>query len=69
VLEIKGEIFWDGEGSDPRVKSDAACRWIEAVNAIKIDDTSWEFAIVLDTDAIDAESFEELRNNALVSAP
>jgi hypothetical protein len=69
VLEVKGEIFWDGEGSDPRVKSEAASRWVAAVNAADTTDASWEFAIVLDTDAIEAGSLEELRQNALVAAP
>jgi hypothetical protein len=69
LLEIKAEIFWDGEGSDARVKSDAACRWIEAANSAASEGEKWEFAIVLDTDAIDTGSFEQLRKSALVAAP
>lgn len=69
VLEVKGEIFWDGEGSDPRVKSDAARRWVGAANAAGGDRPSWEFAVVLDTDALAAGSLEELRRVALVAAP
>jgi hypothetical protein len=69
VLEVKGEIFWDGVGSDPRVKSEAACRWVEAANTEPSAGPQWEFAIVLDTDAIEAGSLEELRRNALVVGP
>lgn len=69
LLEVKGEIFWDGDGSDPRVKSEAAVRWIVAVNAAPADDEAWEFAVVLDTDTMGAGSLEELRANALIAAP
>jgi hypothetical protein len=69
VLEIKADIFWNGEGSDPRIKSEAACRWVEAANAAAIGGPCWEFAIVLDTDAIAAGSLEELRRIALMAAP
>jgi Endonuclease domain len=69
LLEVKGEIFWDGEGSDPRIKSEAACRWVEAANAADAGGPAWEFALVLDTDAIDAGSLEGLRSVALVAAP
>lgn len=69
LLEVKGEIFWDGQGSDPRIKSEAACRWVDAANSAATDGQRWEFAIVLDTDAIEAGSLEELRRNALVAAP
>jgi hypothetical protein len=69
LLEIKGEIFWDGEGSDPRIKSEAACRWVEAANGAPSQGPQWEFAVVLDTDALEAGSLEELRRNALVAGP
>lgn len=68
LLEVKGGIFWDGEGSDSRIKSEAACRWIEATASAEAART-WEFAVVLDVDAIAAGSLEELRANALVGAP
>ena len=28
ILEIKGEIYWDGDGSEPRIKADTACAWV-----------------------------------------
>ena len=68
LLEVKGEIFWDGEGSDARIKSEAARRWVAAANDAS-GDSRWEFAVVLDTDAIDAGSLEELRQIALIAAP
>lgn len=68
LLEVKASIFWNGEGSDPRIKSTAACRWVEAANAASPNAPRWEFAVVLDTDAIDAGSLEELRTNALIGS-
>jgi hypothetical protein len=68
ALEVKGEIFWDGEGSEPRVKAEAAGRWVEAVNATA-NQSRWEFAVVLDTDALNSGSLEELRRNALFVNP
>ena len=69
ALEVKGEIFWDGEGSEPRIKAEAAGRWVAAVNAAADDRSQWEFAVVLDTDAVSAGSLEELRKNALFANP
>lgn len=67
ILEIKGGIFWDGEGSEARIKSDAAIRWIEAVNSLG--GKKWQYATVLDSDAILAGSLEELLRNALAAQP
>jgi hypothetical protein len=69
LLEVKGEIFWDGEGSDARIKSEAARRWVAAANGAGSGDGPWEFAVVLDTDATEAGSIEELRRIALIAAP
>lgn len=68
VLEIKSDIFWDGEGSDARVKASAALEWLRTVNEAK-PAAEWEFQVVLDQDAIAAQSFEALRQAALVRLP
>jgi hypothetical protein len=68
VLEIKGEIFWDGPGSDPRVKASAGCEWVSAVNASK-PEILWELAVVIDQDAIAASSLEGLLHDAVVKCP
>lgn len=57
ILEIKGEIFWDSEQSAARVKARAACAWVKAVEQSE-HPTKWSFALVLDQDAIDAETFD-----------
>jgi hypothetical protein len=63
ILEIKGAIFWDGEGSKPRIQADAACEWVNAINKASRE-TRWEFATVLDQDACDAHSLGEMLVNA-----
>jgi len=68
VLEVKSDIFWDGEGSEARVKANAAVEWVRAVN-VAAPETQWEFGEVLDQDAINVSSFEELRNVALLRFP
>ena len=68
ILEVKADVFWDGLGSDARVKADAAREWVRTVNpATAI--VQWEFASVLDQDAIDAASIEALRTVALLRYP
>jgi hypothetical protein len=68
IIEVKGDIFWDGDGSNPRVKANAACRWVEAV--LKSEGAPrWEFAVVLDVDAETVGSLEELRSVAVSRAP
>ena len=68
ILEVKSDVFWDGPGSDARVKANSAREWVRAVNAAaKI--VPWEFAIVLDQDAISAASLEALRDIALLRYP
>jgi len=62
IMEIKGGIFWDGEGSTPRLKSAAARRWVQAVNEAGAE--QWEYSLVLDCDAVGAGSLEELLRNA-----
>jgi len=68
ILEVKSDVFWDGPGSDARVKAHAACEWVRTVNAT-LANVRWEFAIVLDQDAIGAASLEALRNIALLRYP
>jgi hypothetical protein len=68
VLEVKGEIFWDGPGSDPRVKAAAGCEWVAAVNSSE-PDVPWELAVVIDQDAIAAQSLEGLLEIAVVRCP
>jgi hypothetical protein len=57
ILEIKGETFWNGEGSVPRIKAAAACAWTSALMKAAIEE-KWEFAVVLEQDALDANSLE-----------
>lgn len=67
MLEVKGGIFWDGEGSIARIQARAACEWVRVVNASgpKI---PWEFAVVLEQDVGRAKSIEELRHLAILSS-
>jgi hypothetical protein len=63
ALEIKGEVFWDGEGSVPRIKAAAACAWAEATK-VGGDVADWEFSLVLEQDVLTARTFEELKQLA-----
>lgn len=63
VLEIKGAIFWNGEGSNPRIQADAACEWVSAIKKASAGQL-WEFAAVLDQDACEAVSLEAMLANA-----
>ena len=64
ILEVKGDIFWDGPGSDPRVKAAAGCEWVRAVNRT-VPTQSWELAVVIDQDAIASSSLEQLLHDAV----
>ncbi len=68
ILEVKADVYWDGPGSDARVKAHAAREWARTVDAAGAT-VLWEFAIVLDQDAIGATSLEALRNVALSRYP
>lgn len=68
ILEIKGEIFWDGEGSRPRIQADAACAWVQAIKIAR-GDVPWEFAVVLEQDAFEASSLEAMLANAQRRGP
>jgi hypothetical protein len=68
ILEIKGSVFWDGDGSDARVKADAACRWAKAVHEAQCGVT-WGFAVVLEQDVKDATSFEAMLAASLQRFP
>jgi hypothetical protein len=68
ALEVKGEIFWDGDGSDARIKAEAACEWVKIVSQSH-KTKPWEFAVVLDQDAMAANSFEALRKVAVLACP
>lgn len=67
LLEVKADVFWDGDGSEARVKARAACEWVRAVN-LATPDHPWRFAVVLDEDAVRSRSIEELLRVSLVSA-
>jgi hypothetical protein len=67
LLEVKGDVFWDGAGSDARVKAAAAVEWVRAVNQAS-HEISWDFAVVLDEDAIRSKSIEALLRVPLVSS-
>ena len=64
----EGQHFWDGEGSEARLKALAACEWVRVTNAADTD-TRWEFSVVLDQDSLSIASLEGLRSDALVSCP
>lgn len=68
ILEVKSDIYWDGPHSDAQVKANAAREWVRTVNASG-GGIPWEFAVVLDQDAITAASLEALRNVALLRYP
>ena len=63
ILEIKGELFWDGEGSEARIKAETACEWVKAVRKAGWSE-QWQFAIVLEQDALQASSLESMVSNA-----
>jgi hypothetical protein len=68
LLEIKGEIFWNGEDSEARVKAGAARAWVKAIMNANVSQ-SWEFAVVLEQDACDATSLEGMIASAEERAP
>lgn len=68
LLEIKGDIFWDGEGSDARVKAEAACRWAAAIQEAR-SGVAWEFGVVLEQDALRADSLESMLSCAVQRSP
>jgi restriction endonuclease len=68
VLEVKGDIFWDGPDSEARIKANAAVEWVRVTNEAMAE-TAWEFAVVLDQDAIQAASFEAMLSSALLRFP
>lgn len=68
AIEIKGEVFWDGQGSVPRIKATTACAWAAATDTAS-DGTGWEFALVLEQDVLSANTFEELRQMAQEKHP
>jgi hypothetical protein len=68
ILEIKSDIFWDGEGSLARIKADAAREWLKTVNQAG-PAMQWQFEVVLDQDALAAASFEAMREVALLRFP
>lgn len=68
LLEVKGDIFWDGPGSDARIKGEAGCAWCSAVTSAK-SEHAWEFLEVLEHDALEAQTLEELRAFAVLCFP
>jgi hypothetical protein len=68
ILEIKGEIFWDGDGSAPRIKAATACAWVKAIKESGASEP-WEFAVVLEQDACEANSLEAMLANAQRRGP
>lgn len=58
VLEIKADILWSPTGSDARIKSHAAKRWTETLNVVE--GQRWSYALVIDDDARDKGSLEQL---------
>ena len=68
ILEIKVEVFWDGEGSDARIKASAACAWVSAIQAAKTKER-WEFAVVLKQDYCEATTLEAMLAHAQRHVP
>ena len=68
VLEIKGEVFWDGEGSPARIKADSACAWVSAIDKSESNER-WEFALILQQDACEAASLEAMLASARRRGP
>lgn len=68
ALEVKSDIFWDGPGSDARIKAAAAGEWIRTINKAG-PPVAWELAVVLDQEALTVRSLEELLSVALVRFP
>lgn len=68
ILEIKGDIFWDAEGSIARIKSRSACAWVSAIEA-SAHTEKWTFALVIDQDAISAQTLEGMLATAREASP
>lgn len=68
ALEVKSDIFWDGPGSEARLKATAAGEWVRVINEAG-PAVPWELAIVLDQEALTARSLEELLSVALARFP
>lgn len=68
VLEIKSDIFWDGEGSEARIKANAAREWMRTINEAG-PSIPWEFELVLDQDALKSASFEAMCVDAILRFP
>jgi hypothetical protein len=62
------EIFWDGDGSPARIKAATACAWVTAMKESGASEL-WEFAVVLEQDAHEANSLEEMLANAQRRGP
>lgn len=59
ILEVKGEVFWGEPGSPPRIKSSTARAWVRSIET-STHSQKWSFALVLDQDATEAKSFDDL---------
>lgn len=59
VLEIKGDVLWSPEGSDARIKSEAAKNWVDSINAVN-NAAVWKYALVIDDDILGKVALEEL---------
>lgn len=68
ILEIKADVFWNGEGSEARIKANACREWVRTINETS-PSVLWEFGVVLDQDAINSTSFEVLRDAATLLYP
>lgn len=64
-IEVKGEIFWDGQGSEARVKARGAYEWSVALASAGCS-PRWEFCEILEQDALRVRTLEEIRSDAVV---
>jgi len=62
LLEVKGEHLISGAESDAIVKASAAESWCEAVNSLG--ENRWEYWLIIDKDARNAQSIDDLRKIA-----
>jgi len=59
LLELKGDVLWSPEGSDARVKSEAAKNWVASINSVS-KDANWHYSLVIDDDISGKIALEEL---------
>jgi hypothetical protein len=67
LLEVKGDIYWDGPESVARLKASAATEW--CVAQTEVDVCEWDFATALESDIERCESWSQLKPRLLRPSP